>query len=61
MLLTTVKVSGFEEARESVVWYIRRWGIEIYHRTVKSGCRIEDRRFDNARSLEARLACIARH
>jgi len=56
MLLTTVEVSTFEQAEERIRWYGKRWGIEVYHRTLKSGCRIEDRRLDNAHRLEA---CIA--
>ena len=32
------------------------WGIEVFHRTLKSGCRIEDRRLGNAESLQACLA-----
>jgi len=56
MLLTTVKTESFEHACERLTWYSRRWGIEVYHRTVKSGCRIEDRRLDDAHSLEACLA-----
>lgn len=56
LLLTTVKTEGVEQARERLAWYSRRWGIEVYHRTVKSGCRIQDRRLDDADSLEACLA-----
>jgi len=56
MLLTTVKTESFKEACERLTWYSRRWGIEVYHRTVKSGCRIEDRRLDDADSLESCLA-----
>ena len=56
MLLTSVKTESFEEARERLSWYSRRWGIEVYHRTIKSGCRIEDRRLDDAQSIQACLA-----
>jgi len=56
MLLTTVPTQSFAAACERLRWYSRRWGIEVYHRTVKSGCRIEDRRLDDAHSLEACLA-----
>jgi hypothetical protein len=56
MLLTTVKTESFKEACQRLSWYGRRWGIEVYHRTLKSGCRIEDRRLDDAHSLEACLA-----
>jgi Domain of unknown function (DUF4338)/Transposase DNA-binding/Transposase Tn5 dimerisation domain len=56
MLLTTVKTENFEEACQRLRWYSRRWGIEVYHRTIKSGCRIEDRRLEDTDSLEACLA-----
>jgi len=56
MLLTTVKTESFEQACQRLRWYSRRWGIEVYHRTIKSGCRIEDRRLEDADSLEACLA-----
>jgi hypothetical protein len=56
MLLTTVEVSTLEQACERLSWYARRWGIEVYHRTLKSGCRIEDRQLETAESLEACLA-----
>lgn len=56
MLLTTVEVNNLEQACERLGWYAKRWGIEVYHRTLKSGCRIEDRRLESAESLEACLA-----
>ncbi len=56
MLLTTAEVYTLEDACERVAWYAKRWGIEVYHRTLKSGCRIEDRRFDSTESLEPCLA-----
>ena len=52
MFLTTVETNSFGEACER----IGRRGIEVYYRTLKSGCRIEDRRLDNAARLEACLA-----
>jgi hypothetical protein len=56
MLLTTVEVATLGQALERMRWYTRRWGIEVYHRTLKTGCRIEDRRLNNAARLEACLA-----
>jgi len=43
MLLTSVEVNDLEQALEKVEWYKKRWGIEEYHRTIKSVCRIENR------------------
>jgi hypothetical protein len=59
MLLTTVPVSGLVEAIERVQWYSRRWGIEVFHRILKSGCQIEDRQLGTADRLEACLAIDA--
>ena len=56
MLLTTVSVETFEQAIEKLQWYARRWGIEVMHRTLKSGCRIEQRQLGRADRLEACLA-----
>lgn len=56
MLLTTVETPSFDQACERLRWYSKRWGIEVYHRTVKSGCRIEDRRLNHTDNLQACLA-----
>jgi hypothetical protein len=56
LLLTTLAVQDFEQACERLAWYATRWCIEVYHRTLQSGCRIEDRRLGNAQSLQACLA-----
>ena len=56
MLLTTVAVNSFEQASEKLMWYARRWGIEVLHRTLKSGCRIEQRQRAQADRIEACLA-----
>ena len=55
MLLTTVAVNCFEEAAQRAEWYSGRWGIEVYHRTLKSGCRIKDRQLQTADGLETCL------
>jgi hypothetical protein len=56
MLLTTVPTSSFEEALRIMTWYSHRWGIEVFHRVLKSGCRIEDRRLEEIDSVESCLA-----
>jgi len=55
MLLTTMEVKCFEEAQKRVEWYSGRWGIEVYHRTLKSGCQIEERQLQTADRLETCL------
>jgi hypothetical protein len=56
MLLTTLAVETVEQADEKLVWYTRRWGIEVFHRTLKSGCKIETRQLGHADRIEACLA-----
>lgn len=56
MLLTTMPVICFEQALERLQWYARRWGIEVWHRTLKSGCRIEQRQLGDSERIEACLA-----
>jgi hypothetical protein len=56
LLLTTIDISSFTQACELLRWYTLRWGIEVYHRTLKSGCKIEERRLGTADRIEACLA-----
>jgi hypothetical protein len=56
MLLTNIPVRTFENAAEKLSWYTKRWGIEVYHRTLKSGCKIEERQLGSAESIETCLA-----
>lgn len=56
MLLTTVAVKDKADAYERLQWYARRWGIEVYHRILKSGCRVETRQMQKARRLKNCLA-----
>ena len=61
LLLTTVEVQTVEDAIERVAWYACRWGIEVWHRILKSGCRIEARQLATARALAALLDALQRH
>ena len=56
LLLTTLVVETFEQAVEKLDWYVARWGIEVYHRTLKSGCEIEERQLGSADRIETCLA-----
>jgi len=51
-----VTVGSVEQACDRLMWYSRRWGIEVLHRTLKSGCRTEQRQLGQADRLEACLA-----
>ena len=56
VLLTTAPVENFEDACERLRWYTIRWTIEVFFRTLKSGCKIESRQLGSANRLEACLA-----
>ena len=52
LLLTTVPVHTVDDAIERVTWYACRWGIEVWHRILKSGCRIEARQLATSERLQ---------
>lgn len=56
MLWTSVPIDSFDKAQQALHWYARRWGIEEFHRTLKSGCRIEDRRLASSDNWKKCLA-----
>ena len=47
VLVTTLPIKTLEQVRRIVEYYCVRWNIEILFRTLKSGCRIEQRRFEH--------------
>jgi hypothetical protein len=51
LLLTTLPVATAEDAREVVAHYTCRWDIEVWHKVLKSGCRIEARQLETADRL----------
>jgi Transposase DNA-binding/Transposase Tn5 dimerisation domain len=51
LLLTTVPITSTADALEILEWYAARWGIEVWHKVLKSGCRIEDRQLEAAERL----------
>ena len=56
LLLTTLPIDTVEQVRTVVQYYTVRWMVEVYFRTLKMGCRIEERRFENTDRL---LVCLA--
>lgn len=52
LLLTTVAVDTVDDATQCVQWYSCRWGIEVWHRILKSGCRIEARQLASGERLQ---------
>jgi transposase-like protein/transposase Tn5 family protein len=55
-LLTTCGVHTAQDAGARVDWYACRWGIEVWHKVLKSGCRIEARQLESAEQLRRCLA-----
>jgi len=41
LLLTSKEVATLAEARRILNLYMRRWDIEVFHRVLKTGCRVE--------------------
>jgi hypothetical protein len=56
LLVTTLPVSTMEDVQRVVAMYCLRWQIEVYFRTLKSGCRVEDRQFETLPRLKNCLA-----
>jgi hypothetical protein len=55
-LITTLEVKGLGQALEVIEYYTQRFQIEVFHRTLKSGCKIEERQLGNAERIEGCLA-----
>ena len=53
MLLTTIPVLNYEDAVEKIEWYMNRWVIEIFFKTLKSGCKTEERQLKTVDSLKS--------
>jgi hypothetical protein len=56
LLLTTCPVTSAEQAFTLVDYYVGRWGIEVWHKVLKSGCQIEARQLATAARLGRCLA-----
>ena len=56
LLLTTLPVENFKDARRVVTMYTHRWKVERYHYTLKSGCKIEELQLEAADRIERALA-----
>lgn len=56
ILLTTLPADTVEQVRQIIQYYCVRWMIEVLYRTLKSGCRVEERLFEH---LDRLLPCVA--
>jgi hypothetical protein len=55
-LITNVPTDTREQVEERLDWYSCRWVVEMFHRVLKSGCRIEERQFDDLANTQRFLA-----
>jgi hypothetical protein len=56
LLLTSLAIDAVDEVRLIVEYYSMRWMIELLFRVLKSGCRVEQRRFEQ---IDRLLPCLA--
>ena len=56
LLLTSLPVDEIEQVRLVIQYYCARWMIEVFFRVLKSGCRVEERRFEH---IDRLLSCLA--
>ena len=56
LLLSTLPIDTVEQVRRIVEYYRTRFLIEVFFRVLKSGCRVEERRFEDVERL---LPCLA--
>jgi hypothetical protein len=56
ILLTTLPISTWEEISAIIKYYSSRWMIEMFFKTLKSGCGVEKLRFE---TMERLLPCLA--
>jgi hypothetical protein len=58
-LLTSKPVESLEQAVELIQWYQVRWEIEVFHRVLKSGCKVEDLQFKEDTRIKPLIALYA--
>jgi hypothetical protein len=56
LLLTDLPIDTIEQVSQILDGYSVRWMIEVFFRVLKSGCRVEERRFE---SMGRELTCLA--
>ena len=56
LLLTSLPIKAKNQVKTIVGYYCKRWGIEVFFKTLKSGCRVEERRFEDVERVLPSLA-----
>ncbi len=59
LLLTSVPVTTLAIAQRLIALYLRRWDIEVYHRVLKTGCRVEHLQLKGAGAVRNALTIYA--
>ena len=59
VLLTDLRVTNFDSACEKIDWYGKRFGIEIWHKVLKSGCQVEECMLEHAERLRRYLTLFS--
>ena len=55
-LITDLPVTSNRAAIEKLRWYAQRWKVELFHKILKSGCRVEAARLRTAERLTRLIA-----
>lgn len=58
-LLTSKPVEELEQAVSIIQWYQARWEIEVFHRVLKSACKVEDLQFKKDTRIKPLIALYA--
>ena len=56
ILLTSLEVSDLAAANEILDLYLVRWEIEVFHRVLKTGCRVEDLQLKEEQRVQPAIA-----
>jgi hypothetical protein len=56
ILLTNLPIDNPDQVRQVIEHYCVRWMVEVFFRTLKTGCRAEERRFEH---IDRQLRCLA--
>ncbi len=59
MLITNEPICNFDAAYRVVGWYECRWIIEEYHKSMKTGCKIESPQFTTEDRLKPAIALLS--
>lgn len=59
VLLTSEPITSVQDAQQCLSHYQLRWGVEEYHKALKTGCRVEHRYYETADRLERVTGLLA--